>query len=362
MANSISSVERMTVGIDLGDRCSRFVVMDAAGEVIEEGWLRTHPEAFRQRFAAMPPARVVIEVGGPSGWVARLLAELGHEAVVANARRVRLVAGNDDKSDGVDAASLARLGRADVKLLFPVVPRSEQTMLDREALRAREALVRCRTLLVSHVRSAVKGTGARLPRGSTEAFPKRARTALPATLEATLTPLLDQIAALTVSIRAFDRTLEALAEERYPHTALLRQVKGVGVLTALAFVLALEEPTRFASSRAVGSFLGLRPRRRQSGQRDPELRITKGGDEHARRHLVLAAQYILGPFGPDTDLRRFGLRLAARGGKAAKKRAAVAVARKLAVLLHRLWLSGEVYEPLRSAQPAAPAEPPAATT
>jgi transposase len=360
MANSLSSVDRMTVGIDLGDRRSRVVVMDAAGEVSEEGWLRTRPEAFRQRFGAMPPARVVIEAGGSSGWVGRLLAELGHEVVVANARRVRLVAGNDDKSDSVDAASLARLGRADVKLLFPVVPRSEQTQTDREMLRAREALVRCRTLLVNHVRSAVKGTGARLPRSSTEAFPKRARAALPAVLADTLTPLLDQIEALTQKIRSFDRRLEEIAGARYPQSALLRQVKGVGGLTALAFVLALEEPTRFPTSRAVGSFLGLRPRRRQSGDRDPQLRITKGGDMRARRHLVLAAQYILGAFGPDTDLRRFGLRLAARGGKAAKKRAAVAVARKLAVLLHRLWLTGEVYEPLRNTQPAQPAEPPAA--
>jgi transposase len=355
MEQSISMTNRMTVGIDLGDRHSNYVVVDAAGEVVEEGRLATRPEAFRQRFGAMAAARVVIEVGGPSGWAGRLLTELGHEVIVANPRRVALVSGNDDKSDGVDAESLARLGRADVKLLSPVVPRSAQTQVDREALRAREALVRCRTLIVNHVRSAVKGTGARLPRSSTEAFPKRARGALPAALGESLAPMLDQIDALTAAIRASDRRLEALARERYPQSECLRQVSGVGVLTALAFMLALEDPARFPKSRAVGSFLGLRPKRRQSGERDPQLRITRAGDVMARHLLVTASQYILGPFGPDTDLRRFGLRLAARGGKAAKKRAVVAVARKLAVLLHRLWVTGEVYEPLRNAEPAEPA-------
>jgi transposase len=350
MEHSISSTNRMTVGIDLGDRRSHYVVMDAAGEVIEEGQLATRPAAFRQRFASMARARVVLEVGPQAGWVGRLLGELGHERVVANPRRVKLVSGNDDKSDGVDAASLARLGRADVKLLFPVVLRSAQTQADREELRARDALVRCRTLLVNHVRAAVKTTGERLPRSSTESFAKRARLSLPEGLRACLAPLLDQIESLSRAIRAFDRRIEEIAKECYPQTARLRQVTGVGPQTALAYALTLEDPTRFANGRAVGSFLGLRPRRKQSGERDPQLRITKGGDPLMRRLLVNAAQYILGPFGPDTDLRRFGQRLAERGGKAAKKRAAVAVARKLAVLLHRLWLTGEAYEPLRNAK------------
>jgi len=114
-------------------------------------------------------------------------------------------------------------------------------------------------------------------------------------------------------------------------------------------VLTLEDPGRFRQSRAVGPYLGLCPRRDQSGGRDAQLRITKRGDAMLRRLLVSGAQYILGPFGPDTDLRRWGLRLAARGGKNAKKRAVVAVARKLATLLHRLWVSGATYQPLRAA-------------
>lgn len=348
MVKSIESTDRMTVGLDLGDRRCHFVVLSSGGEVVEEGRLATRPGTLRARFAALgEAARVVLEVGTHSAWASRLLAELGHEVVVANPRQVALVYGSPDKSDPVDAESLARLGRLDVNLLRPVVPRCEETLVHRGVLRAREALVRCRTLLVNHVRSAVKVQGGRLPGCSTAAFAKRVRGVVPEAVRESLEPLLAQIEALGEAIRGYDRKLEALAQTRYLQTERLRQVAGVGVQTALAFVLAIEDPARFRSSRAVGSFVGLRPRRCQSGSRDPQLRITKGGDGMTRRLLIAAAHYILGPFGPDTDLRRFGERLAARGGQAAKKRAVVAVARKLAVLLHRLWVTGDVYEPLR---------------
>ena len=135
----------------------------------------------------------------------------------------------------------------------------------------------------------------------------------------------------------------------YPETDLLRQVEGVGALTALAFVLTLENPERFAKSRSVGAYLGLEPAQDQSGDRDPQRHISKEGDEMLRKLLVGSAHYILGPFGSDSDLRRHGEKIASRGGKNAKKRAAVAVARKLSVLLQRLWVTGEVYEPLRNA-------------
>jgi transposase len=164
-----------------------------------------------------------------------------------------------------------------------------------------------------------------------------------------LSILVEQIHQLTQHIRELDRQIEQLCETRYPETALLRQISGVGALTALAYVLTLEDPKRFRRSRQVGAYLGLRPKRRQSGKGDPLLRITKAGDPFVRRLLVQSAHYILGPFGPDTDLRRFGERLIARGGRAARKKALVAVARKLAVLLHRLWVTGEAYEPLRAA-------------
>jgi transposase len=164
-----------------------------------------------------------------------------------------------------------------------------------------------------------------------------------------LGPILEQIGSLTQRIRDYDRRLEAISKDRYPETELLRQVEGIGPLTALAFVLTLEDPHRFEKSRSVGAYLGLVPARDQSGDRDPQRRISKEGDEMLRRLLVGSAHYTLGPFGSDSDLRRHGEKIASRGGKNAKKRAAVAVARKLSVLLHHLWVTGEVYDPLHDA-------------
>jgi transposase len=165
---------------------------------------------------------------------------------------------------------------------------------------------------------------------------------------------------LNDEIKVFDQRIEKLASEKYMHTKLLRQVPGVGPVTALAYVLTLETPLRFAKSRDVGPYLGLVPKQEDSGDSQPQLGISKAGDRMVRKLLVGSAQFILGPFGPDTDLRRFGMKLCERGGKNAKKRAAVAVARKLAVLLHRLWASGEVYEPLGHKMPTSMAQAAAA--
>ncbi len=260
---------------------------------------------------------------------------------------MRLIYGSKDKNDQLDAERLARLARVDPKLLHPIQHRGGTTQADRALLRSRNELVECRTKLVNHARGIVKSIGGRLPTCSTSSFHKRVRQDLPDELKPALTPVLDTIAALTKKIQCLETRIERLASKRYPETGLLRQISGVGPLTSLSFVLTLEDPARFKSSRAVGPYLGLRPRQSQSGKQDPELRITKAGDTDLRRLLVGSAHYILGPFGPDTDLRRWGLALAARGKKSAKKRAVVAVARKLAVLLHRLWVTAEVYEPLR---------------
>jgi transposase len=154
---------------------------------------------------------------------------------------------------------------------------------------------------------------------------------------------------LTERIKDYDRKLQEICQEHYPETDLLRQVEGIGPLTALTFVLTIEDPYRFERSRSVGAYLGLVPATERSGDRDPQKRISKEGDEMLRKLLVSCAHYVLGAFGSDSDLRRHGQKIAARGGKNAKKRAVVATARKLAVLLHSLWVSGEVYEPLRNA-------------
>jgi transposase len=352
MKKDIRDGSGLIAGIDLGDRFSRYCVLDRKGQVLEQDSVATTGKAFRKLFGDRPAARVVIEVGTHSRWVQRLLQELGHETITANPRYVRLIYSSGSKNDQLDAERLARLARVDPKLLHPIQHRGGTAQADRALLRSRNARVECRTKLVNHARGVVKSIGGRLPTCSTASFHKRVRQDLPDELRPALTPVLDTIAALTLKIQKLETRIERMASKRYPETGLLRQVSGVGPLTALSFVLTVEDPERFKSSRAIGPYLGLRPRQSQSGDVDPELRITKAGDSDLRRLLVGSAHYILGPFGPDTDLRRWGLALAARGKKNAKKRAVVAVTRKLAVLLHRLWVTAEVYEPLRANQPA----------
>ncbi len=343
----------MTAGIDLGDRYSYLYLLDArSGEVIEEGRLRTTPEAFGRRFGSERPMRVAIEAGTHSPWTSRLLEECGHEVLVANARKTRLIYAEGRKTDRIDAEKLARLARLDPKLLAPIEHRGESSQAHLALIRSREALVRTRARLINHVRFVVKPFGHRLPKCSAQAFHKKVAGGIPEFLEPSLGPILQTIGELTARIREYDRKLEAAAEELYPETRLLKQVQGVGPLTALAFVLTLEDPMRFANGRAVGAYAGLVPGKDQSGSSDPQRRISRHGNELLRRLLVGCAHYILGPFGQDSDLRRHGEKIAQHGGKNARKRAIVAVARKLAVLLHRLWISGEVYDPLYNARRA----------
>jgi transposase len=347
MGKRITSEDGLTIGLDLGDRFTEGRVLNGLGEVIEAFRVRTTESALSSRLASYAPSRVILEVGTHSPWVSRTVSRLGHEAVVANPRRVRLIAENDAKSDGVDAELLARLGRVDPALLKPIAHRGLQAQRDRILIQTRDGFVRARTQLVNQVRGFAKALGTRLPASSTEAFPKRVRATTPMDLFPGLELLLETIERLTATIRQMDHAVERLCRERYPETELLRQVPGVGAITALYYVLTIEDASRFAKSRAVGAYVGLRPKQRDSGEQRPQLRITKAGDRLLRSLLVRCAHYILGPFGPDTDLRRWGLRMAERGGSASKKRAIVAVARRLAVLLHRLWVTGEAYAPLR---------------
>src|SRR5919202_1032033 len=340
-------------GIDLGDRYSHLCLLDAEnGEVIEESRIATNREAFEGRFSGAEPMRVDIEAGTHSPWVSRMLEDHGHEVLVANARKLKLIYAEGRKTDRLDAEKLARLARLDPKLLAPIEHRGESSQAHLALIRSREALVRTRARLINHVRFVVKPFGHRLPKCSAQGFHKKAAGGIPQFLEPSLGPILQTIGELTDRIREYDRKLEAAAEELYPETRLLRQVQGVGPLTALAFVMTLEDPMRFVNGRAVGAYAGLVPGKDQSGNNDPQQRISRHGNELLRRLLVGCAHYILGPFGQDSDLRRHGEKIAQRGGKNARKRAVVAVARKLAALLHRLWISGEVYDPLYNARRA----------
>jgi transposase len=331
--------------MDLGDRHHIIVVFDQNGNEIAIKRIANSKLALRKYFQRYPAATVAIEAGTHSPWISRELQQMGLVVYVGNPRKLRLIWDSHDKSDERDARILAMVCRVEPRLLWPVKHRNAQAYSDFELIKARDMLVQSRSKLINHVRCVVKSHGERLPSCSAASFARRVAGFLPAQLSAALSYLIETIADMSQRIVQLEHKIEQLSKLRYPETQGLRQIAGVGPLTALAYVLTIEDPSRFNKSRMVGAYLGLTPRRDQSGASDKQLRISKAGNRYLRKLLVNCAHYILGRFGPDCDLRRFGLAIAARGGKNAKKRAAVAVARKLAVLLHRLWATQRCYEP-----------------
>ena len=349
-----AKVRRVTIGMDVGDKISRYCILDEDGQVVREASVGTTKKAMTQVFATMGRCRVAIEVGTHSPWLSRLLKSFGQEVIVANARQVKLISNSSRKNDRLDAQTLARLARVDPQLLRPIQHRSERAQGHLRVIRVRAALVEARTGLVNAARGLTKATGERLPSCDTDQMGVERMESLPAELQESLRPLLEEVESLTEKIQASDQKIEQIARTEYPETDVLRQVSGVGPLIALTFVLTIEDQQRFQKSRDVGCYVGLRPKQSDSGESEPQLRITKEGDLYLRKMLVQGAHCIMGRRGPDTDLKRWGLKLCERGGKNAKKRALVAVARKLAILLHRLWVTGEVYEPLRNSQAKKP--------
>jgi len=340
------------IGIDLGDKRSYYCILDKNANIVADGSLGTRVMEFDLYFKAIPKSRIALEVGTHSPWISPLLEDLGHVVYVANPRKI----GGGKKSrrrknDKLDAEALARQVKADPRMLFPIQHRGQKARQALVLLRTRYALVCARTKLICTVRGLVKSDGQRLPKCSTVSFHKMERNYVPEALQEALEPLFEQIGSLTEQIKKYDKEVKRMCLQAYPETELLRQVNGVGELVSLAFVLTVDNPRRFVKSRDVGAYMGLIPRQYDSGDSRPQMRITKTGDRMMRQLLTQSAQYILGPFGKDSDLRRHGLKIADRGGKNAKKRATVAVARKLAVLLHSLWVTAEVYEPLRNSEP-----------
>lgn len=348
---------KCVIGIDLGDKHSDLVAIANPSGERSRTQMPTTKTAFAEFFENRQRARIAIEAGTHSPWVTEMLRGFGHEVFVANPRRLKLIYGDTNKHDHADAQKLAELAEFNPELLRPIQTRPAELQADMAAVRARMACVRSRTELVNHVRGVLKSFGHRVRKCSTKAFPDAAKEAMPKELREAVAPLLDCIRAQTESIQRYDRMIDELGG-KYESVSRLRKIAGVGPITALAFVLVIGDPLRFKHSRDVGPYLGLVPRRSQSGEFDPQLRITKTGNPMLRAYLVQAAHYVLGRFGPDSDIRRFGLAIARRGGKAAKKRAVVAVARKLAVVMHRLWVTRKPYRPLRDAPlDPDPAEP-----
>lgn len=340
------TTELRTVGLDLGDKESTYVVLNRDGVIEREGKVATTAAALRKLLGKGERSVVALEVGTHSPWVSFLLKGMKHHVVVANPRQIPLITRSQRKTDRADAETLARLARADAALLAPITHRGQKAQEDRALILARAQVVTARTALVNHIRGTVKTHGERLPECDTDYFATKMWEWIPEGLQPSLLPLLELVRQHTLVIKAYDQEITRLAEKEYPESGVLRQVHGVGALTAVTYILTLEQKGRFKKSRQAGAYLGLTPRQQASGEQNPQLGITHAGDRYLRTLLVECAHRVMR--GTDCDLRRFGQRLTARGGKNQKKRAIVAVARKLAVLLHHLWVSGEVYEPLRS--------------
>lgn len=333
-----------TIGIDLGDKTNCYCEIDHSGKVIDQGSVVNRPEPMKVFMREHSESVLVVETGPQTGWVVDLSRDLGVKMIVANSRKTASIWKSRNKSDRHDAQELARLARADESLLSPVTMRQRKSRLDLVVIKAREALVEQRTHLVNAMRAMSKNFGYFLKTTSAKCFENQID--IPQELKKSLEGLVKVVKALNVQIKRYDRAIETMGKN-YPETQKLRKIKGVGPITSLAYVLLLEDHRKFNKSRDVGAYLGLKPRRDQSGEMDKQLGISKVGSALLRRLLVNCSQYILAR-GEDSELKRFGQKLAKRGGRAAMKKAVIAVARKLAVLLHALWKSDEPYQALKT--------------
>ena len=351
-----SSINYSAIGMDLGDKYSVLCGINQEGEVVMRKRLKSTPHDLQKWFSGIQPTKVAIEAGSQSSWVSRVVKHCGHEVIVANPRKIRAISQNEKKCDDTDAEMLARLARVDPKLLCPIQHRGKEAQADLSMIRSRDLLVRTRTGLINNVRSTLKGFGLRPPRCTAAAFHHRIAEYIPQALSAALEPIVELIRSLTTTIKSYGKLIDKVAKNQYPETKHVAQVTGVGILTALAFVLTIEDPSRFRKARSVGPFCGLCPRSDKSSESDPQLPISKTGNGYLRRLLIGCGHYILGPFGPPCYLREWGHALMARGGKNAKKRAAVAVARRLSVLLLKLWITEEEYDPFRNCKTETPQE------
>jgi transposase len=334
----------LTIGLDVGDRYIHACVVDSTRKVLEEFKFPTDQGGLAKKLSR-PGCQIILEVGPHSRWMQKSLEELGHGVRVVDARKVELISKGTMKTDQRDARTLALLGAGVPELLGDVKHRSEQAQADLGVLLTRDHFIDLRTATINRVRGVLKSFGIKVARMSTKAFHKRVGELVPAHLQPALVPLLEELGTIHLRIQRLDDTIQREIAARYPAVERLTQVDGVGTLTALAYALSIGDPSRFKKSRDIGPFVGLCPRKHSSGESDPQLSITRAGNPFLRRILVQSAQYALGPFGPDCELRRHGEKLVLRGGKCAKKRAVVAVARKMAVLLHRLWVNTSPYDP-----------------
>lgn len=350
MSNSSPAPLVRTVGLDLGGRSTACCILTPSGEPELETSVEMNREAVAEFFGSLPACRIVMEATGGTRWVSKLAVDAGHEVLIANPRTFRLIAASQKKSDRNDARTLASFGQVRPELMQPVFLRSDEAEQARQVLKARTLLVGQRTELINVVRSIARNSGKPLPYWSSPSFHRSARKRIEASLLLAVSPLLDQLESLGKAIEHYDEQIDRLSREAFPATEVLRQIPGVGPMTALAFAATVDDPDRFAKLRNVAAYAGLVSKARASGDYNPQLGITKAGDSLLRKLLVNSATYIVGSRAPDSDLKRIADRLCERGGQAARAKARIATARKLSILLMSLLKTGEVYEPLRHSE------------
>ena len=248
-----------TIGLDVGDRVTHVCVLDGQRGVVQRSRCATRREALLSALAPYADARVILEAGSQSPWLAAALRKAGFAVQVADPRRVALISQDPRKTDRRDAEVLARLGSALPELIGSVHHRDERTQADVSVLRARDQVVAMRARVILQIRGLHKALGHRLPSSSAAAFRRRVLDEVAPLLRPAILPLLSVLEQLEVTIAEYDRQLAEMARTRYPAALALQQVHGVGPITSVAFVLTVDDPARFRSSRQVGSWLGLCP-------------------------------------------------------------------------------------------------------
>lgn len=328
------------VAIDLHDEYSQLCVMSPSREKLTEARVPTTRVALADFFAQRQRSRVIYEAGPHALWVGELLKELGHEPIACHPRRVRLIAEGRNKNDRMDAEILARLSLSDLELIRPIHQRSRSTLDQRSVIRARAAVVDAQKRLRTMLRGLVKPFGLRVHRGKKRALAELSTAALPPLVRVSVDSVLQILTATAEQIAILDKHVEQICEQNVA-TTRLQTIPGVGPLVAAAFVHAIEDPKRFASND-IGPYIGLTPSNRSSaGKKLAPKEKGRPGDPYLRS-LLLQAAWTLMNSRSESDLARWGRGLVERIGP---KKAAFALARKLATLMHHLWLREEDFQP-----------------
>lgn len=329
------------VGFDVSKEETSYCVMDKDGKVLARGKTATDPTALFEalREHCLCPERIVMETGTLSHWLVRELRERGLPVELIDARQAHAVMKlQHNKTDANDAELLAEIARTG--FCRPVAVKSEEAQGGRIALKARSHLVRQRRDTENTIRGLLASLGHRFPKGVGK-FARRVRAILEEhpELGAVVEPLLCARAALATSLEALDKEVVRLAKDS-PSCRLLMSAPGVGPVTAMAFASTIDDPGRFSKSRTVGAYVGLTTRRFQSGEMDYSGRISKHGDTMLRALLYEAANSMLTVVRQAHPLKDWARRVKKR---TSHKKACVALARKLAVILHRMLVTGEVF-------------------